>query len=113
MISVVDLGIVRQVKFEAGELVVAITPTYSGCPATEVIARDIEQSLRSHGIEKFRLESQISPPLEHGLDQPERTRTAEELWHCPSERATARSTRRHCFSNPKTSLRGVSTLWFQ
>lgn len=62
VISVVDLGIVRDVTREGGELVVAITPTYSGCPATDVIARDIEQALRDHGVREFRLKTQISPP---------------------------------------------------
>lgn len=61
-ISVVDLGIVRDVAVEAGELVVTITPTYSGCPATDVIAGDIEQALRDRGLERFRLETRISPP---------------------------------------------------
>lgn len=62
VISVVDLGIVRDVALEDDELVVTVTPTYSGCPATEVIARDIEQALRDHGLERFRLETRISPP---------------------------------------------------
>src|SRR5207245_3672746 len=44
-ISVVDLGIVRDVEIRSGEIVVTVTPTYSGCPATEVIAADIERAL--------------------------------------------------------------------
>ena len=40
VLSIVDLGIVREVRQEAdGRIRVAITPTYSGCPATEVIRR--------------------------------------------------------------------------
>jgi ring-1,2-phenylacetyl-CoA epoxidase subunit PaaD len=62
VISVVDLGIVRDVAVEAGELVITITPTYSGCPATDVIAEDIERALRDRGLEAFRLETRISPP---------------------------------------------------
>lgn len=65
-ISVVDLGIVRDLRWEreaAGErLVVTVTPTYSGCPATGVIASDIETALRCRGIELLRLETRISPP---------------------------------------------------
>ena len=37
VLSVVELGIVRDIEAEAGRLVVTLTPTYSGCPATEVI----------------------------------------------------------------------------
>jgi ring-1,2-phenylacetyl-CoA epoxidase subunit PaaD len=66
VISVVDLGIVRDVHWnERGgreELVVTITPTYSGCPATSVIALAIESALRAKGIEDLRLERRISPP---------------------------------------------------
>ena len=62
VISVVDLGIVRKVSVESQELVVVVTPTYSGCPATEVIARDIGDALRQRGVERFRLERRISPP---------------------------------------------------
>ena len=61
-ISVVDLGIVRDVAVEGAELVVTITPTYSGCPATHVIAADIEKALRDNGVEHLRLETRIAPP---------------------------------------------------
>ena len=61
VISVVDLGIVREIRWDNNELVVAVTPTYSGCPATEVIARDIDERLMAHGVEKVRVETRISP----------------------------------------------------
>jgi ring-1,2-phenylacetyl-CoA epoxidase subunit PaaD len=60
-ISVVDLGIVRDIRFEDDETVVTVTPTYSGCPATEVIARDIRDALIARGVEKVRMETKISP----------------------------------------------------
>ncbi len=62
VISVVDLGIVRDVRWEGEQLEVAVTPTYSGCPATTVIAMDIETALRAHGIDTLRIKTQISPP---------------------------------------------------
>ncbi len=65
VVSVVDLGIVRDVRWEEGdgeELVVTFTPTYSGCPAIDVIAHDIERALHDRGIEALRLERRISPP---------------------------------------------------
>ncbi len=62
VISVVDLGIVRDLAWEGETLRVTITPTYSGCPATEVIRQDIEAALRSHGIGKLKIETRISPP---------------------------------------------------
>ena len=61
VISVVDLGIVRDVAWQGAALEVTVTPTYSGCPATSVIAMDIETALRDHGITDLRLKTQISP----------------------------------------------------
>ncbi len=61
-ISLVDLGIIRAVDWDSDTLVVTVTPTYSGCPATAVINLDIETKLRAEGVEKLRLERQLSPP---------------------------------------------------
>ena len=60
-VSVVDLGIVRSLTWHDDECEVIITPTYSGCPATQVIAESIEQALRSLGIEKIVIRNQLSP----------------------------------------------------
>jgi ring-1,2-phenylacetyl-CoA epoxidase subunit PaaD len=62
VISVTDLGIIRGLRWDQDQLVVTVTPTYSGCPATEVIARDIHDALIARGIEKVRIESRLSPP---------------------------------------------------
>jgi ring-1,2-phenylacetyl-CoA epoxidase subunit PaaD len=64
VISVVDLGIVRNVAVsESGQpgCVITITPTYSGCPAMEVIAHEIESTLKRHGVEQVRIETRLSP----------------------------------------------------
>jgi ring-1,2-phenylacetyl-CoA epoxidase subunit PaaD len=61
-VSVTDLGIVRDVRWQDDELVVAITPTYSGCPATSVIALEVETALRARGIDRLRIERRLSPP---------------------------------------------------
>ncbi len=62
VISIVDLGIVRDVAWNADTLEVHVTPTYSGCPATAVISLDIETALRAHGIEHLRILPRLSPP---------------------------------------------------
>jgi len=51
VISVVDLGIVRDVRKGAGGLEVTITPTYSGCPATRQIEQDIRAALARAGVD--------------------------------------------------------------
>jgi len=61
VISVVDLGIVRDVRLEREACVVTITPTYSGCPAMQVISESVGEALRAHGIEDVRIESRLSP----------------------------------------------------
>ena len=61
VISLTDLGIIRDVQWQGDTLVVTVTPTYSGCPATGVINLDIETALRSHGIEKLDLKRQLAP----------------------------------------------------
>ena len=61
VISLVDLGIIRNVDWQDDTLVVTVTPTYSGCPATTIINLDIETALRGHGIEKLELKRQLSP----------------------------------------------------
>lgn len=62
VIALTDLGIIRDVHFEDDLLVVTVTPTYSGCPATSIINLDIETALRGHGIDKLRLDRRLSPP---------------------------------------------------
>ncbi len=62
VISVVDLGIVRDVTLDGDAVEIAVTPTYSGCPATSVIAMDIETALRDHGLTDIRIRTRISPP---------------------------------------------------
>ena len=61
VISIVDLGIVRAVAFEGEQCVVTITPTYSGCPAMQVIADSVQEALRAKGITSVRLVNQLSP----------------------------------------------------
>jgi len=56
-VSVVDLGIVRSVRSDR----VVITPTYTGCPATEVIERDIRAALDAAGYRHVRIETALSP----------------------------------------------------
>ena len=62
VLSIVDLGIVRYVRQEEGGLKVGITPTYSGCPATEVIQGAIREALGRHGLSDVVLETVLSPP---------------------------------------------------
>lgn len=62
VISIVDLGIVRDVRMDDdGGCTVTITPTYSGCPAMQVIADAITEALHARGVAGVRLKNQLSP----------------------------------------------------
>jgi ring-1,2-phenylacetyl-CoA epoxidase subunit PaaD len=61
VISLTDLGIIRDVAWRDDTLVVTVTPTYSGCPATTIINLDIETALADKGLSKVKLERQLSP----------------------------------------------------
>jgi ring-1,2-phenylacetyl-CoA epoxidase subunit PaaD len=63
VLSIGDLGIVREVRQEAdGRVRIAITPTYSGCPATEVIRTLVRAALDAGGYADAILEEVLSPP---------------------------------------------------
>lgn len=57
-VSVVDLGIVREVRSDA----VTITPTYSGCPATLAIEQAIREALDAAGFTGVAIETALAPP---------------------------------------------------
>jgi ring-1,2-phenylacetyl-CoA epoxidase subunit PaaD len=63
-VSVVELGILRGVQWDAADpatLVVTVTPTYSGCPATELIVTSIRDALVASGVAQVRIETRLSP----------------------------------------------------
>jgi ring-1,2-phenylacetyl-CoA epoxidase subunit PaaD len=102
VLSVTDLGIIRTVRWtgESGDptLVISVTPTYSGCPATAVIKEDILKTLREHGLSQVRIETQLSPAwttdwmtergqrrlLEYGIAPPQPRSTSVPCPRCSS-----------------------------
>lgn len=86
-LSIVDLGIARAVSLAREEVV--ITPTYSGCPATEVIGLAVAQALAEAGLHRFGVKEQRAPAwttdwitaagreklLAHGIAPPPRAST--------------------------------------
>ena len=62
VISITELGIVRDIRTSQDAVTVVVTPTYSGCPATEVIAASICDALEAAGAGKVHVETQLSPP---------------------------------------------------
>jgi ring-1,2-phenylacetyl-CoA epoxidase subunit PaaD len=62
VVSVVDLGIVRDFRIKSRGVEVDVSPTYSGCPATEVIEDSIVSALEKHGMAPVRINRILSPP---------------------------------------------------
>lgn len=61
VLTITDLGIVRDVECGEG-VVVSLTPTYSGCPATEAIEASVAAALEDHGVADVRIKRVLSPP---------------------------------------------------
>jgi ring-1,2-phenylacetyl-CoA epoxidase subunit PaaD len=61
VLSVIDLGIVRAVKTSDDQINITITPTYSGCPAMDIISMDIRLKLIEKGYRNISVQQQLSP----------------------------------------------------
>ena len=62
VLTIADLGILRGVERRGGTIVVGVTPTYTGCPATLSIRLAVETALLDAGLDTARVETQLSPP---------------------------------------------------
>ena len=61
VLSLVDLGVVRAVHLQADAIEIVLTPTYSGCPATEVIAEQAQAAVAALGLGPVRVMQQLAP----------------------------------------------------
>ncbi len=61
VLTILDLGIVRDIKINNEEVEIIITPTYTGCPAMDMIAMDIKMRLLENGYKKIKVTSVLSP----------------------------------------------------
>jgi len=61
VLSIIDLGIVRDIKMNDDELEIIITSTYTGCPAMDIIAADIRAQLTTLGFKRLKITTALSP----------------------------------------------------
>jgi ring-1,2-phenylacetyl-CoA epoxidase subunit PaaD len=61
VLTILDLGIVRDVELENGTLTITITPTYSGCPAMDVIGINIKLTLAENGFKQVIIKQTLQP----------------------------------------------------
>lgn len=71
VISVVDLGVIRDVLIDAnGSVVVQLTPTFAGCPAINHMKENILQVLATHGVKESRVDVMYNEPWSTNLISP-------------------------------------------
>ena len=76
MLTLADLGVLRDVMVEGERVVVTITPTYSGCPAMSAMRADLRARLRAAGYPDVEVRTVLAPAVDHRLDQRGRPRAA-------------------------------------
>ena len=82
-LSLVDLGIVREVRVLDDGLQVVLTPTYSGCPATEVIAQSVVDALAEAGLGPVTVVTRRAPAWTTDWISPEGRRKLREYGIAP------------------------------
>jgi ring-1,2-phenylacetyl-CoA epoxidase subunit PaaD len=61
VLSVTDLGIIRDVQLHDDEVIITVTPTYTGCPAMDMISMNIRIALLANGYKNIRIVQALSP----------------------------------------------------
>ncbi|HZQ08335.1 MAG TPA: 1,2-phenylacetyl-CoA epoxidase subunit PaaD [Anaerolineae bacterium] len=62
VVSVVEMGIVRDVQMQDDRVIVSMTPTFAGCPALDMMRNAIEEKLREIGVERVEIKTVLNPP---------------------------------------------------
>jgi ring-1,2-phenylacetyl-CoA epoxidase subunit PaaD len=85
-LSILDLGLIRGITSrQDGSLEVGLSPTYVGCPATEVIRRSVELALRNADVGDFIVTEVLSPPWSSDWITPEGRRKLVQYGIAPPE----------------------------
>ncbi len=83
VLTIADLGILRDVEIRGDEINVIITPTYNGCPAMDMIAMNIRLTLLEHGYKNIKVTSVLSPAWTTGWMSEEGKRKLKEYGIAP------------------------------
>lgn len=89
VLSVVDMGVVRNIREAGAEITIDITPTYTGCPAMDMIAADITKVLTQNGYKKIKINTVLSPPWTTDWISPEALQRLENYGIAPPVKGTA------------------------
>lgn len=93
VLTVLDMGVVRDVQLQhtedGAEVTIKLTPTYSGCPAMDLISMNIRMSLMSRGIKKVHIQEQLSPAWTTDWMSEDGKRKLKEYGIAPPQRKTS------------------------
>ncbi|WJR80605.1 1,2-phenylacetyl-CoA epoxidase subunit PaaD [Bradyrhizobium sp. NP1] len=90
VLTIADLGVLRDVTVRDGEIEVTITPTYSGCPAMNMIALEIELALEREGFRKPKVTTVLSPAWTTEWMSEDGRRKLRDYGIAPPERSASR-----------------------
>ena len=83
ILTIEDLGILRDVREDAGRVTVTITPTYSGCPAMDTITQDLELAYSAAGFDRVDVVTVLAPAWTTDWMTPEGKRKLEAFGIAP------------------------------
>lgn len=108
VLTIADLGIVREVAVAGGEVVVTITPTYSGCPAMEAIREEIGRRLLAAGAGRAEVRTVLIPAWTTDWISAEGRRKLEEYGIAPPGPLNADTGEVHCPRCGSANVRELS-----
>ena len=112
VLNVVELGIIRHVRIaDDGRVTVGVSPTYTGCPATEVISASITARLQAEGYSEPKVESVLSPPWSSDWLTDSARSKLKEYGIAPPAHSVGNP--KHLFREPKVACPRCSSLQSQ
>jgi ring-1,2-phenylacetyl-CoA epoxidase subunit PaaD len=90
VLTIADLGVLRDIAVSDGHVEVSITPTYSGCPAMNMIGLEIELALEREGIHQPKIRTVLSPAWTTDWMSADGRRKLREYGIAPPETASSR-----------------------
>lgn len=86
VISVVEMGLIRNVGVDGDKVIVTMTPTFAGCPAIHVMKQTVEENLKDSGAEEVEVKMTFSPAWSSDWILPEGRRKLKEFGLAPPPR---------------------------
>ena len=86
VVSVVEMGLIRNVGIDGDKVIVTMTPTFAGCPALQVMKQAVEENLKDSGAREVEVKMTFSPPWSSDWILPEGRRKLREFGLAPPPR---------------------------